>query len=71
MIERPDLIGAVFGGLLGFAIGSIIAGGKYRSVGRGWYEMVEEPTGCLGTILVMIVGGLIGAAAGYIIGGLG
>ena len=65
-----QLVGIIVGALAGLAIAAGIAGGRYRHVGGGWFELVEDPMSCLPGCLLQIVLTVVGAGAGYLIGSM-
>lgn len=67
-VTGAQLIGILVGALIGYAVSASIAGGSYRYIGGEWWEITEEPMGCLAGCLLEIVAVAIGAAAGYIVG---
>jgi hypothetical protein len=69
-LTGAQLIGMIAGGLIGYVIAAGIAGGNYRHIGGGWFELVEDPMGCLPGCLLELALVAAGVAAGFVIGGL-
>jgi hypothetical protein len=69
-LTGAQLIGMIAGGLIGYAIAASIAGGSYRHIGGGWFELVEDPMSCLPGCLLEIALVAVGAGAGFVVGGL-
>ncbi len=65
-----QLIGLIIGVLAGHAVATMIAGGSYQHVGSGWFEVTEDPMGCVQGCLVEIVCVGLGAGLGYVTGSL-
>jgi len=65
-----QLIGLIVGALAGHAVATMIAGDSYQHVGGGWFEVTENPIGCLQGCLVEIVCVGLGAGIGYFIGSM-
>lgn len=63
-------IGIVIGGIIGFFVAIAITSARYRNLGGGWWEMTEEPMGILKGLLVNLIGIIIGAGVGYLIGSI-
>ena len=66
-MELSGIIGIVVGALIGHIVAAGVAGGSYAYVGGGFFEVTEDPMGCLQGCLVEIVAVGIGAGAGYVI----
>lgn len=69
-LTGAQLIGMIAGGLLGYIIAASIAGGSYQHIGGGWFEIVEDPMGCLPGCLLELALVAVGVGAGFVIGGL-
>jgi hypothetical protein len=69
-MSDEQLIGTIIGAFVGVIVAYGIGGGRYRHVGGGWFEVVEDTPGCLASCLLEIVSVTIGAAAGFVVASL-